>query len=199
MISFIKGRLVEKSPDTAIIDCNGVGYEVRISALTFESLKDESCTLLVHYAVTVDVRSGASNHQLFGFLSRSERDIFRQLISVSGVSTSIALSVMSNLSVDQLQRAILDRDDKIFKSVKGIGPKLAQRIVMELSEKISLPEISAENSVPSGNMAKQEALAALCALGFDRVRADRTLNAILKEADDELGVEQLIKKSLQTL
>ena len=199
MISFIKGKLVEKTPNSAIIDCNGVGYELRISAQTYEALVDEACTLLAHYTVSVDVRSGASNHQLFGFLNKTERDIFRQLISVSGVSSSIAMTIMSTLTLDQLQRGILNHDDKIFKSVKGIGPKLAQRIVLELSEKVTLDDLGTEISSPQGNMAKQEALAALCSLGFDRVRADKTLNALIKDSNEELGVEELIKKSLQTL
>lgn len=199
MISFIKGRLAEKTPNTAIIDCNGVGYELRISAHTYSALNDESCTLLAHYSVSVDVRSGASNHQLYGFLSKAERDMFRQLITVSGVSAGIAMSIMSALHLEQLQRAILERDDKMFKTVKGIGPKLAQRIVMELSEKIILTESLQDISPSMGNMAKQEALAALCSLGFDRSQADKTLNALINDSDEELGVEALIKKSLQAL
>lgn len=190
---------MEKTPTSAIIDCQGVGYELRISGHTYEALKDESCTLLAHYAVSVDVRSGASNHQLFGFITKGERDMFRQLITVSGVSSSIAMSIMSALSLDQLQRAIINGDDKMFKTVKGIGPKLAQRIVIELAEKVVLSDMDVENSPGKGNMVKQEALAALCSLGFDRVRADKTLNALIKDSDRELGVEELIKQSLRTL
>lgn len=199
MISFIKGKLVEKNANSAIIDCNGVGYELRISGHTYEALTEESCTLIAHYAVSVDVRSGASAHQLFGFMTKAERDLFRQLISVSGVSSGIAMTIMSSLNLDQLQRAIISGDDKIFKTVKGIGPKLAQRIVMELSEKLIMTEGVSEISPSMGNMAKQEALAALCSLGFDRIRADKTLNALIKDSDEELGVEALIKKSLQAL
>jgi len=199
MISFIKGRLVEKTPSTAIVECNGVGYELRISAQTFNSLDAESCTLLAHYSVSVDVRSGASNHQLYGFITKAERDMFRQLITVSGVSATIAMTIMSSLNLDQLQRAILGGDDKMFKTVKGIGPKLAQRIVIELAEKVTLSDSLGDNSSPKGNMVKQEALAALCSLGFDRVRADKTLNAVINESDEEWGVEALIKKSLQSL
>ncbi|NNK80744.1 MAG: Holliday junction branch migration protein RuvA [Flavobacteriales bacterium] len=199
MISFIKGKLVEKTPNSAIIDCHGVGYELRISSQTYEQLRDENCSLIAHYAVSVDVRSGASTHQLYGFISKEERDIFRQLISVSGVSSGIAMTIMSSMNLSQLQRAIINKDDKIFKSVKGIGPKLAQRIVMDLCEKVLVSDVLDDNSQSVGNMAKQEALAALCSLGFDRVRADKTLNALINDSDIELGVEDLIKKSLQAL
>ncbi len=199
MISFIRGRLVDKTPTTAIIDCNGVGYELRISVQTYDSLGEESCTLLAHYNVTVDVRSGASTHQLYGFMTSVERDMFRQLVTVSGVSATLAMTILSALPLGQLQEAIIHKDDKMFKTVKGIGPKLAQRIVMELSEKIGSSEGLSDISIPQGNMTKQEALAALCSLGFDRTRADKTLNALLKNSKENLGVEELIKKSLQAL
>lgn len=199
MISFIRGRLIDKTPNTAVIDCNGVGYELRISAMTYEALDEEACTLLAHYNVIVDVRSGASTHQLYGFVTATERDMFRQLVTVSGVSATLAMTILSSLPLAQLQQAIVNRDDKMFKTVKGIGPKLAQRIVMELSEKLGSSVGLSDISLPKGNMAKEEALAALCSLGFDRARADRTLNALIKGSTDDLGVEELIKKSLQAL
>jgi Holliday junction DNA helicase RuvA len=199
MIAFIKGRLVEKKPGLAIVDCNGLGYELRISAKTYESLEKEDCKLLTHYTVSLDVRSGSSQHQLFGFINETERDLFRQLITVSGVSATLAMTILSHMSTAQLERAILDKDDKLFKSVKGIGPKLAQRIVLELAEKL-VPSIDLRHgNVDSGNIARQEALAALCSLGFDRVRADRTLNAVIKEHPAGLDVEDMIKKSLKAL
>lgn len=199
MIAFVKGRLVEKKPDLAIVDCNGLGYELRISAKTYESLEGEDCRLLTHYTVTLDVRSGSSHHQLFGFIHETERELFRQLITVSGVSATLAMTILSHMSTSQLERAILDRDDKLFKSVKGIGPKLAQRIVLELAEKL-VPSLDlGHGNMDSGNIARQEALAALCSLGFDRVRADRTLNAVIKEHPSGLDVEDMIKKSLKAL
>jgi len=182
----------------AIIDCNGVGYELKISAQTYSALGEEACKLLAHYTVSVDVRSGASAHQLYGFVTKEERNMFRQLITVSGVSATLGMVILSSLDVAQLQSAILSRDDKMFKSVKGIGPKLAQRIVMELCEKVSLSDFSEGGAVPSGNMARQEALAALCSLGFDRTRADKTLNGLIEKQGD-MSVEEMIKKSLQAL
>jgi Holliday junction DNA helicase RuvA len=199
MISFVKGRLVEKTPTMAIVDCNGLGYEMRISAHTYESLNEESVMLLTHYAITVDVRSGASTHQLFGFLSKAERDMFRLLVTVSGVSSTIAMTIQSTLSMDQLRSAILHGEATMFKTVKGIGPKLAQRIVTELAEKGIVGEVQGDIAMPSGNMARQEALAALCSLGFDRIRVDKTLNAVVKESPDELNVEEMIKRSLKAL
>jgi holliday junction DNA helicase RuvA len=199
MIAFVKGRLVEKTPGHALIDCNGLGYELRISAKTYESLTEEQCMLLTHYSVSVDVRGGASSHQLFGFSEKRERDLFRQLITVSGVSATIGMTILSQLNVSQLERAIFEKDDKLFKAVKGIGPKLAQRIVMDLSEKVIPQTDMVEGTINSGNIARQEALVALCSLGFDRVRADRTLSAVIKESKAELDIEQMIKKSLKAL
>ncbi|MCL4146178.1 UNVERIFIED_CONTAM: hypothetical protein GTU68_032067 [Idotea baltica] len=199
MISFVKGRLVEKTPSLAIVDCNGLGYEMRISGQTYEALQDENVTLLTHYSISVDVRSGASNHQLFGFLTKAERDMFRLLITVSGVSSTIAMTIQSTLNMAQLQSAILHGDAGMFKTVKGIGPKLAQRIVTELAEKGVVTENDGDIAAPSGNMARQEALAALCSLGFERVRVDKTLNAVVKESSDSLTVEEMIKQSLKAL
>ena len=199
MISFVKGRLVEKTPSVAIVDCNGLGYEMRISAHTYEALTEESVMLLTHYAISVDVRSGASTHQLFGFLTKAERDMFRLLITVSGVSSTIAMTIQSTLAMDQLRSAFLHGDAGMFKTVKGIGPKLAQRIVAELAEKGIIGEVHGDIAAPSGNMARQEALAALCSLGFDKIRVDKTLNAVVKDSSENLDVEEMIKRSLKAL
>jgi len=199
MITFVRGRLIEKHPNYAIVDCNGLGYEMRISGNTFNGLNGEDCKLLTHYAVSVDVRSGASTHTLYGFLTASERDLFKQLITVSGVSATIGMTILSTFEVEQLQRAIMNADDKMITTVKGIGPKLAKRIVMDLSEKVVPTSSDKNKSIASGNTPKIEALSALCSLGFDRKRADNTLNALIKDAQAELTVEEMIKQSLKVL
>lgn len=183
----------------AIVDCNGLGYEMRISAYTYEALTEELVMLLTHYAISVDVRSGASTHQLFGFLTKAERDMFRLLVTVSGVSSTIAMTIQSTLTMEQLRSAILYGEAAMFKTVKGIGPKLAQRIVTELAEKGIVGEMRSDIAMPSGNMARQEALAALCSLGFDKIRVDKTLNAVVKDSSDDLSVEEMIKQSLKAL
>lgn len=199
MISFVRGRLVEKTATHAIVDCNGLGYELRSSANTLSALTEEQCTLITHYAISVDVRSGASSHTLYGFLTTDERDLFRQLISVSGVSATIGMTILSAFSVGDLQSIIMSADDKMITKVKGIGPKLAKRIVMELSEKVVSSSGATNISVAGGNTAKAEALSALCSLGFDRKRADKTINDLIKASTADLSVEQLIKESLKVL
>jgi Holliday junction DNA helicase RuvA len=199
MINFVRGRLVEKTPTHAIVDCNGLGYELRISANTFAGLENEDCKMLTHYVVNIDVRSGASSHTLYGFLTAAERDLFKQLVTVSGVSATIGMTILSSFQVDQLQNAIMSGDDKLITSVKGIGPKLAKRIVMDLSEKVIVTGVHENIIAKSGNTAKIEALSALCSLGFDRKKADITLNAIIKDGTSVMSTEDLIKESLKVL
>jgi Holliday junction DNA helicase RuvA len=199
MIAYVKGRLVEKGVDHVVVECHGIGYALKVSASTLASLDSEACELLAHYNVTVDVRSGASSHQLFGFATRQEKELFIQLISVSGVSSTLAMTILSAYPAQQLASSILHGDDALLRSVKGIGPKLAQRVVMELGEKVTLPEGISGDIPVQGNMAKSEALAALCSLGFDKAKAERTLNALLESSDAPMAVEELIKQSLKAL
>ncbi len=133
MIDFIKGQLIEKYPTHAIIEANGLGYFVNISLTTFSTLPETGLVkLLTHYSVNVDVRSGSSNHVLFGFDGEEERRLFKLLIGVSGVSANTARMMLSSLNTSELGNAIVADNVAVIKSVKGIGPKLAQRIVSEL-------------------------------------------------------------------
>jgi holliday junction DNA helicase RuvA len=199
MIEYISGKLVEKNPTYCVIDCNGLGYLIQISLQTFSKLPDnENCKLHIYYHVSVDVRSGVSAHNLYGFYTTLERHVFKQLISVSGVSSTIARMVLSSLSVDELQSAIIHNDSRIITKVKGIGPKLAERIVAELKSKIST-DIPSENiSNNSYNTIRQEALSALLALGFDRTNSAKILDKLLKEQQN-MTVEELIKLALKQL
>lgn len=200
MIAQLNGKLVEKQPSYVIIDCGGVGYEVHISLHTFQQIKDEeACKLLIHYSVSVDVRSGASQHQLIGFTSAEERELFRALINISGVSSNIARTILSFLSPQELQRAVLAGDVSRIKAVKGIGPKLAQRIVADLQDKKVAAEGNFDNFAPSHNTARAEALVALCSLGFDRLKAERAIEKTLAEKGRDLPVEELIKHALKLM
>lgn len=199
MIEFLKGKLVEKNPAYAVLECNGIGYLVNISLNTFSFLKpDSDCKLLIHYNVNVDVRSGSSNHTLFGFTHNSERELFRHLISVSGVSSNTARMILSSLNPEEVQKAIIGEDVNTIKSVKGIGPKLAQKIISELKEKVMKDGALQEISLPQSNTNKDEALSALIALGFVKHTAEKVLNKILSESPD-LQVEELVKKGLKLL
>jgi Holliday junction DNA helicase RuvA len=200
MIEFLSGRMVEKAPTHVVLDCNGVGYLVNISLFTFEQLpKDENCKLIIHYAVSVDVRSGASNHVLYGFTSAIERTFFRLLITISGISASTARMVLSSLSPSDIQNAILLENVGAFKSIKGIGPKMAQKIVTDLKDKIDKVDETSQISTFLNNTNQSEALSALIALGFDRNKSRKTISKIIETEGAEMSVEQLIKLALKQL
>lgn len=200
MIDFIEGQLIEKDPTHATIACNGLGYLINISLNTYIDIEvSDVCKLHTYYHVSVDVRSGASNHTLFGFSSISERRIFRQLITVSGVSSNLAMVVLSAMNPSELQNAIVQGNIASFKNIKGIGPKLAQRLVMDLQAKFQKLGDSLEIPVVQSNTIENEALTALCSLGFDKSKAELTIQNIVKGSDVDLKVEELIKESLKAL
>lgn len=193
MISHIRGRLVEKNPTDVVIDCNGVGYHLNISLHTFSELpQDENVKLFTHLVVREDAQI------LFGFSSLEEREIFRLLISVSGVGASTARTMLSSLSPNQVVEAIAASDTKTIQSAKGIGAKTAQRIIVDLKDKIlkvyGVSSISAEVS----NTNKIEALSALETLGFARKQAEKVCDSILKE-NPQASVETIIKLALKKL
>ena len=193
MITQIKGRLVEKTPTYVVIDCNGVGYLLHISLNTFSSLPEsEAITLYSHLSVKED------SHTLFGFINKTEREIFRLLISVSGVGPSIARTMLSSMTSEEIQQAIASENIPLIQSVKGIGAKTAQRVIIDLKDKILKTFDIDTISVVQSNTNKDEALSALEVLGFNRKQSDKVLNAILKEQADA-SVEVLIKKALKSL
>ncbi|MFL2637291.1 MAG: Holliday junction branch migration protein RuvA, partial [Flavobacteriaceae bacterium] len=151
MITHIKGRLVEKSPTELVIDCNGIGYLVNISLNTFSLLSDsEAISLYTHLQVKED------SHTLFGFFDKSERNLFRKLISVSGIGASTARTMLSSLNPQEIQRAILTENVSTIQSVKGIGLKTAQRVIIELKDKVNLADSSGEISISSLNQNREE-------------------------------------------
>ena len=193
MITQIKGRLVEKTPTYVVVDCSGVGYLLHISLQTFSSLSDgEVLTLFTHLAIKED------SHTLYGFISKIEREIFRMLISVSGVGPSIARTMLSSMTSEEIQQAIASENIALIKSVKGIGAKTAQRVIIDLKDKILKTfDMDAISLTPS-NTNKEEALSALEVLGFNKKQSDKVVSAILKE-EMNASVEVLIKKALKKL
>ena len=161
MITHIQGKMVEKNPDHVVIECNGLGYHVQISLQTFSNIPDqENLKLFTHLVIREDA------HILFGFYSKTERELFKMLISVSGVGPSIAITMLSSMDTEEIQRAIGSEDVAKIQSVKGIGLKTAQRVIVDLKDKIlKTYEISEDLSV-SNNTIKIEALSALEVLGF---------------------------------
>ena len=193
MIAQIKGRLIEKTPTYVVIDCNGVGYELKISLNTFSQLgEEESCLLFTHFVVREDAQL------LYGFKEKSERELYRLLTSVSGVGASTAMMILSSLSPEETKKAIVSGDVNTLKSVKGIGLKSAERVIVDLKDKISGIEVSGSNIVVSNNTIKEEALSALVMLGFAKNSAEKALAKIMSSGE-ELSVEDLIKRTLKKL
>jgi len=197
MINHIEGRLLEKSPAHAIIDCNGVGYYLNITVNTYSKIgASENCKLLTH--VIINQQDYSQN--MYGFFDDNERNTFRHLISVSGVGASTARMVLSSLSPSEVQSAIAKGDVATFKSIKGIGEKTAQRIILELSGKLSAVSSSSEGVARNlaGNKPRSEALMALLALGFTKNLSEKVIDKMLS-VKPELSVEQIVKESLKNL
>lgn len=194
MIHHIKGRLVEKTPTHAVIEAGGVGYFINITLNTYSKLgSEENCLLYTHLSIKEDA------HTLYGFKEPSEREMFRQLISVNGVGASTARTMLSSLSGDEIAQAILTGDVDTLKGIKGIGLKSAQRIIVDLKDKIGKGESGELNILtPLNNTGRDEALSALLALGFTKTSVDKVLRGVIK-AQPDLDVEGLIKEALKKL
>ena len=193
MITHLRGKLVEKNPTDLVIDCGGVGYKVNISLHTFSLIPDQEFVVIyTHLQVKED------SHTLFGFAEKSEREIFRLLISVSGIGTSTARTMLSSLHPDQVKDAIASNDVATVQSIKGIGAKTAQRIILDLKDKILKVYNIDEVSVSKSNTNKDEALSALETLGFNRKIAEKVVDRVLKNTPSE-SVENIIKLALKNL
>ena len=196
MIHSIKGRLVEKSPVHAVIDCNGMAYHLHISLGTFGKLgADENVMLFTHFTIN----SNDFSTHLFGFADDDERDVFRKLISVSGVGPNTARMVLSGLSTEEVRQMIMMRDVAGFKRIKGIGEKTAERIIIDLHDKVAKTgEILIEKVGVPHNIQKQEALAALTLLGLDKTKSEKLIDKIMV-MQPGIALEDLIKQVLKQL
>ena len=193
MITHVKGKLVEKNPTYVVVEAGGIGYMLHISLNTFSQLPDdEAVYLYTHLAVKED------SHTLFGFISKIEREIFRLLISVSGVGPSIARTMLSSMTTDEIQNAIASGNVALIQSVKGIGAKTAQRVLIDLKDKILKTFGIDEVFITASNTNKNEALSALEVLGFTKKQCEKVVDKILLE-DNTISVEILIKKALKNL
>ena len=193
MITQIKGRLVEKSPTELVIDCNGLGYLVNISLNTFSLLSDsENISLYTHLQVKED------SHTLFGFYEKTERNLFRKLISVSGIGASTARTMLSSLNPEEIQRAILSENVSTIQSVKGIGLKTAQRVIIELRDKVSAISEGSEISSNFTNSKREESLSALEVLGYSRKQTTKVVDKLIGD-NSETSVEEIIKNALNKL
>lgn len=194
MITYLRGKLIDKDPTYVVIDIQGIGYHVKISLNTFSAIKEINEVLLhTHLHIREDA------HTLFGFSETAEKKRFLDLISISGVGATTAMMVLSSLSPAELQQAIINEQINVIKGVKGIGQKTAQRIVLELKDKM-IKEGWEEKSLESpktDNTLPKEALSALITLGISRDVAQKNIDAILKEFGQEIKLEELIKQALR--
>lgn len=192
MFEYIKGTLVEATPTYAVVDCAGVGYYIHISVNTYTKIASEkSVQLFTHQIVREDA------HLLYGFFTRSERVLFRQLISVSGIGANTANVMLSSMTTNEIVGAILTENVNAIKSVKGIGLKTAQRVIIELKDKVGA-EGSADTFTLASNTVKDEALSALVMLGFVKNQVTKVLDKIVAAGGVD-SVEDLIKKALKQL
>jgi Holliday junction DNA helicase RuvA len=193
MIAHLQGKLVEKNPTEVIIDCNGVGYHVNISLHTYSLLPNSDAIKLFTY-----LQIKEDSQTLFGFVEKSEREIFKMLLSVSGIGASIARTMLSSLEPKQIIQAIASGDLATIQSIKGIGSKTAQRVLLDLKDKVLKLYDLDEVSMIQNNTNKDEALSALEVLGFVRKSSERVVEKIVKE-NPEATVENIIKLALKNL
>ena len=193
MYEYIKGKIADLSPAYVIIENNGIGYFIHISLNSFSQLQGkEECKLYIHQSIREDA------HVLFGFSHANEREMFRLLISVSGVGPNTARMMLSSMPSPEVKRAILDEDVNKLKSIKGIGAKSAQRIIVDLKDKVSIASEDEEILAFSNNTLKIETLSALEVLGFSKKNAEKAIDKLISK-NPEITVEELIKQALKVL
>ena len=194
MYSFISGKIVEKNPAYVVIDNQGIGYLINITLNTFASIGEQAeVRLYVHLAIREDA------HVLYGFYTEEERSLFLQLITVSGVGCNTARLILSSLTVRETVDAIANNNIKAIQGVKGIGAKTAQRIIVDLHDKVAKLDLTDGEKTPAGyNTLKEESLSALMVLGFNRTSVEKVLDKLLSQMENP-SVEQLIKEALRLL
>ena len=194
MIAYIKGKLVQKDPTHVIIECNGIGYQIQISLNTYGEIKDREDICLQTVQI---IREDA--HLLYGFGSQNEKFMFQQLSSVNGIGPGTAIMALSSLPPEELRSAIIAESVSTLQAIKGIGAKTAQRLILELKDKLRKDQsdvINLPGSAPH-NSIRSEALSALVTLGISRVAAEKTIDSILKKSGNNLSLEDLVKIALK--
>ncbi|MCH2215413.1 MAG: Holliday junction branch migration protein RuvA [Flavobacteriales bacterium] len=193
MYEYIKGHITFRNTAYSVIETNGIGYVFNHSLSTFEALGNQK---EVQIFMHLNVREDA--HVLYGFFEEGERTMFRHLISVSGIGPASAMAALSAMKPAELQEAIFSDDVTTLKKIKGVGAKSAQRIIVDLKDKLSSQEVNFDNFGGQNNTIRSEALKALQNLGFDRRKAQKVIDEVLKSTDESIGIEDLIKRSLKS-
>lgn len=194
MYEYFNGKLVYKCPTYVVLDVNGVGYHIHISLHTFGQIKDkEQCKLFISFQVKEDA------HTLYGFAEEGERRLFQHLLSVSGIGATTGRMILSSITPTEIQAAIVQGDVQQIQRIKGIGPKSAQRIILELQDKLKKEGPDTLIQVPQHQSAAEEALTALVMLGFNKAQAEKVLTETIRANASQLTVEELIKVALRRL
>ena len=194
MYAYIDGKLAFKCPTYVVIDAGGIGFQINISLNTYGAIRDtERCKLYTWLHVKED------GHTLYGFYEEGERRLFLHLISVSGIGPNTGRMILSSITPSEIQTAIVQGDVPLIQRIKGIGPKSAQRMILELQDKLKKEGPDSLINMPSHNTAKDEALSALVMLGFAKNVAEKSLDTAIKTGSENLSVEQLIKIALKNL
>ncbi len=193
MYEYIQGKIVELTPTYVVVDNNGIGYMILISLNTYTALSGkEQAVVFLHYVVREDA-------QLFyGFYSKNEREVFRLLLTVSGVGANTARMILSSLSPAELRDAVLSGNVTMIKSIKGVGQKTAERVIVDLKDKIGKTEANTDFLFAQSNTNREEALSALVALGFQKIVVEKLLDKLLKE-NPTMQVEEMVKKALKSI
>ncbi len=200
MLAYIEGILTEKNPTYAVIDCSGVGFLLFISLNTYSVLPEvnKKCKLYTHLTIKSEATTPVGL-AMYGFATEDERSLFLELTSVSGIGNNTARLILSSLSVSEVISAISNGDFYTFKKVKGIGEKTAQRIIIDLKDKMSKMPTSKEIFLPQHNTLRNEALSALIMLGFNKNIAEKTIEKVIRNEGVNLTIEEIIKQSLKLL
>jgi len=194
MFEYLQGKLTEKTPTYAVVECQGIGYLLHISLQTYSQIQESaSCKLYTHLAIREDA------HTLYGFANKAERDTFRLLINVSGVGAATARVILSSLSSAEIADAVMTGNVNTFKNVKGIGEKTAQRIIIDLKGRFDKDQGFSELFAGSHNTTRGEALTALTLLGFARNQSEKALDKILASSEQDVSIEEIIKRTLKIL
>ena len=198
MLAYIQGNITHKSPTHIVMEVGGLGYFVQISLNTFSKIQQlTSCKLHTYLHVGGSLQ-GPMSLQLFGFYEEAERQIFLQLLDISGIGSATVRMILSSMSPEEIQRAIVTENAKLLESIKGIGAKTAKRIILELKDKIGKGMAGSSSSIPSGNNVREEAISALVMLGYTRVQAENSVQRSAS-AKNEWTSEELIKQALKAM
>jgi Holliday junction DNA helicase RuvA len=198
MIAYLSGKITFKCPTHIYLETGGIGYMVKISLNTYERVQGlDTCRLHTSLVVKIENQS-VSGYDLYGFFEEGEKDLFEKLISVSGVGASTARMMLSSFKPDEIKQAILTENEAMIQSIKGIGPKSAKRLILELKDKVGKMSTEAISAPVGYNIVKEEALSALVALGFNKQASEKLLTKMLS-SNSGLSVEALIKDALKQL